>query len=241
MNEIPLVTPGWTAPGNVIAYTTTREGGASVAPFASLNVGDHVGDIPASVARNRGRLPFCDRIHWLQQIHSNHVVTLPSDECKADAAISRTPGAFCAVMTADCVPLLLTNHSGSEVAAIHAGWKGLESSIIANTVEAMHSAADDLIAWIGPAISGENYEVDVQLAERFSAVPNAILKRTANKALLNLPDVAYWQLNQAGVRNVTQSGYCTYADDVRFFSHRRATHEGLSATGRIVSVIGIRS
>ena len=240
MSNVPVITPDWSAAQNIVAYTTTRAGGVSVTPFASLNVGDHVGDIPASVNHNRARLPFSEHIHWLKQVHGDRVVTLPTPVCEADAAISRTPGAFCAVMTADCVPILVSNLSGTEVAAIHAGWKGLESGIIANTINAMHSDASALIAWIGPAISADNYEVDNKLAQRFYDVPNAVLTKAADKALLDLPLIAQWQLCHAGVSKVVQSQHCTYADDARFYSHRRATHAGQSATGRIVSVIGIR-
>lgn len=239
MIDLPLITPTWSEGSGILAYTTTRAGGVSTGNFESLNVGGHVGDDPYAVAQNRQRLLEPQAIHWLEQIHSADVVTLPTTERTADAAISRTRGEFCAVMTADCVPILLRNNDLSEVAAIHAGWKGLERKIIANTLAAMHSKPSQLNAWIGPAISAQYYEVDLPLAQRFAAVPDAYKITSPGKAQLDLPAIARWQLNQLGVHNVALSGLCTYADSERFFSHRRATHAGQNSTGRIVSVIGL--
>ncbi len=239
MSDIHVIKPDWSGKHGVLAYTTTRSGGVSKGNFESLNVGLHVGDNPHDVAVNRQKIPAAKGIHWLEQIHSSSVVTLPTNERTADAAISRTQGVFCAVMTADCVPILVCNHHATEVAAIHAGWKGLESGIIANTISGMQSPAAQLQAWIGPAISAQCYEVDRQLAQRFAEVPNAFRNTVPGKALLDLPWVASWQLKQLGVQNVEQSELCTYTDEERFFSHRRASHRGEKSTGRIVSVIGI--
>ncbi|GGW85655.1 peptidoglycan editing factor PgeF [Alteromonas halophila] len=240
MNGLSLIYPVWEAPPDILAYTTTRAGGISEGTYASLNVGEHVGDEPGRVKHNRSLLPGAQGITWLQQVHSNDVVTLPATLHKADAAISRTPGLSCAVMTADCVPVLLCNQTGTEVAAIHAGWRGLADGVIGNTVRAMTSPAAQLFAWIGPAICGDCYEVDQQLAAQFDSVPGAVKRRNDNKALLDLPLIAEYQLLASSIRSVVQSKACTYTDSTRFFSHRRASHAGNINTGRQVSVIGIR-
>ncbi|GGF75836.1 peptidoglycan editing factor PgeF [Alteromonas lipolytica] len=238
-SEIPLILPRWSAPQNVLAYCTTREGGFSQGNYAGLNVGLHVGDDAEVVLRNRHLLPASDKIHWLNQIHGADVVTLPTAATSADAAISRSASYYCAVMTADCVPVLLCDNSGKEVAAIHAGWKGLHLKIIEHTVAGMTSPPDQLMAWIGPAISQACYEVPESVATHFMAYPAAVV-RSANpdKYLIDLPLVAKYQLELLGVGSVVNSALCTYQDP-RFFSHRRATHNAQSQTGRIVSVIGL--
>ncbi|WP_394221053.1 peptidoglycan editing factor PgeF [Alteromonas gracilis] len=240
-SALNLITPQWPCPPNIVAYTTTRSGGASVGDFAGLNVGSHVGDDLLMVKANRSLLPYSDKITWLEQVHSNRVVSLPSVDTTADAAYSTSTSHFCAVMTADCVPILLCDDQGQEVAAVHAGWKGLDSKIIANAVARFTFPASKLMAWIGPAISGCCYEVDVDLANKFKHVENAVsMSANKGKFLLNLPLIAQTQLIEAGVTNVTQSNLCTYSDEQRFYSHRRATHQHKRTTGRIVSVIGIR-
>ena len=237
---LDLITPAWSCPSNIVAYTTTRIGGTSVGDFAGLNVGAHVGDDLLLVKTNRSLIPHSEKITWLEQIHSNRVVSLPSADTTADASYSSLTSHFCAVMTADCVPILLCDGSGQEVAAVHAGWKGLESNIIKNAVAHFNSDANKLIAWIGPAISGACYEVDAQLASKFRHIKGAIAAScNEGKYLLDLPLVAQVQLQQAGVENITQSNLCTYTDEQRFYSHRRATHQNKRTTGRMVSVIGL--
>ncbi|MCU7555782.1 peptidoglycan editing factor PgeF [Alteromonas sp. ASW11-19] len=238
---INLITPDWPAPQSVVAYTTTRAGGASSSPYTSLNVGLHVGDNPARVTHNRSLLPHHEKIGWLNQVHGSRVVTLPATDIEADAAISRSRDAFCAVMTADCVPVLLTNRQGNEVAAVHAGWQGLEKQVIAATVAAMRSSSDSLLAWIGPAISVRHYEVPSSLAAKFSTYTNVTQPATsADKVMLDLPQIALQQLQALGIAQISQSPQCTYADSKLFFSHRRSQHEGATSTGRMVSVIGFR-
>lgn len=237
--DIPLIIPTWDAPANVLAYCSTREGGCSTGPYASLNVGMHVGDCAASVSRNRQLLPSHQKLHWLNQVHGDQVVELPSSKTEADAAISRSPEHYCAVMTADCVPVLLCNTTATEVAAIHAGWKGLHLNIIAQTVATMQSPANSLFAWIGPSISQPHYEVGEQVARHFSQYPGAIIRSSnADKYLIDLPMVAQYQLSAVGIANVTSAPLCTYSDE-RFFSHRQATHHQQQQTGRMVSVIGL--
>lgn len=237
---LDLVTPAWSCPSNVVAYTTTRSGGGSMGDFAGLNVGAHVGDDLLLVKANRSLIPHSEKITWLEQVHSNRVVSLPSADTTADAAYSSSKSHFCAVMTADCVPILLCDGSGQEVAAVHAGWKGLETNIIKNAVGQFSCDTHKLMAWIGPAISGACYEVDAQLASKFRHIKGVIADSpNEGKYLLDLPLIAQMQLQQAGVDIITQSNLCTYSDERRFYSHRRATHQNKRTTGRMVSVIGL--
>ena len=239
-STLEFITPAWSCPSNVVAYTTTRAGGTSIGDFAGLNVGAHVGDDLLLVKANRNLIPHSEKITWLEQVHSNRVVSLPSVDTTADAAYSSSKTHFCAVMTADCVPILLCDESGQEVAAVHAGWKGLETNIISSAVAHFESDAKKLIAWVGPAISCACYEVDAQLANKFRHINGAIANSiNKDKYLLDLPLVTQIQLQQAGVENITQSNLCTYTDERRFYSHRRATHQNKRTTGRMVSVIGL--
>jgi len=255
-NSPHIITPSWNAPSNIVAYTSTRNHGVSEGEYAGCNVGDHVGDDPTAVKRNRATLPYADRICWLQQVHGNHIVGLPIDANRvsdqednlnstkiptADAAMSSSSHSFCAVMTADCVPILLCDSSGTQVAAIHAGWKGLRLDIITKCVKQFNAVPNQLMAWIGPAICQTCYEVDLQLANTFSHYAGAIKAGTkVNKFLLDLPKIAEFQLLSLGIDNVINSRRCTYCESESFYSHRRATHQGLTSTGRIVSVIGLR-
>ena len=239
-STLELITPAWSCPSNIVAYTTTRLGGASMGDFAGLNVGAHVGDDLLLVKANRSLLPHSQKATWLEQVHSNRVVSLPSADTTADAAYSSSVSHFCAVMTADCVPILLCDESGQEVAAVHAGWKGLETNIIKNAVGQFSCDANKIMAWIGPAISGACYEVDANLASKFRHIDGAVSNsNNKGKYFLDLPLVAQIQLQQTGVENITQSNLCTYSDERRFYSHRRATHQNKRTTGRMVSVIGL--
>lgn len=247
-------------PGNVVAYTSTRCGGVSReafeddavrkeiptadtprADYRGLNVGAHVGDDMVIVRQNRERLRYSDRITWLEQVHGSTVVTLPSSSVEADASFSSSSTHFCAVMTADCVPVLISDNKGKEVAAIHAGWKGLRANIIANAVTYFSSEPSQLIAWIGPSICMQCYEVDETLADKFSQYENSVKqKKEADRYLLDLPNIANLQLARLGIQHITQSHLCTYCRNDLFYSHRKATHNNYAATGRIVSVIGFK-
>ncbi|MBU2979045.1 peptidoglycan editing factor PgeF [Alteromonas sp. C1M14] len=236
-----VLTPDWAVPENVFAYTTTRAGGGSSKAYASLNVGKHVGDCEQTVEENRRKLPYHEKLIWLNQVHGNRCVTLPTTEYDADGVISRDKGFACAIMTADCLPILLVNERGDEVAAIHAGWQGLVKGVIPNTLKQLLSAPDTLLAWIGPAISQQCYEVSGAVSEAFSRWPQAILPgATQGKFMLDLPAVAKAQLAQAGVKRVTLSGLCTYSNPALFFSHRRSSQCQQVPCGRQVSVIGFK-
>lgn len=242
MTEPELIYPEWPAPANVTAYSTTRSGGFSKGQYQGLNVGMHVGDDPQHVQANRNKLPGADKLVWLNQVHGTHckLLTAMTDDSPADASISRSPAKWCAVMTADCIPIVLCDRHGSEVAAIHAGWQGLANYIIGGVVAAMQSCTTDLIAWIGPAISGACYQVDATLAARFKDFPAAVSKdSTAGKFRLDLNYIAAAQLSAAGVPVIIQSGLCTYRQPHQFYSHRYAQHHHATPTGRIVTVIGL--
>ena len=237
-----LITPAWTAPPSVFAYSTTRIGGVSEGIYCGLNVGDHVGDTVESVAHNRASLPMSRHIHWLQQVHSNLALALPSKDSRGDASFTSSPNVACAVMTADCVPILMTNNDGSTVAAIHAGLKGLQTHIIANTIErAFATSNTDLMAWIGPHISVRHYELSECDSQAFSTVTDAILPSTnPGKVMLDLAVIAIEQLKQMGVDHIAIDGRCTYEEELQFFSYRRARHQNKANCGRMVSVIAIK-
>ena len=236
-----FVVPDVNFPERVFAYCSLRQGGFSVGAYSSLNVGMHVGDDDGRVARNREQLPHQQKIHWLEQVHGNECITLPSQQRQADASISRHVSFACAVMTADCVPILLSNVEGTEVAAIHAGWKGLASGIVAQTVASMSSRSDNLMAWIGPAISQANYEVPSEVVEHFASWRSSYRSSdNPGKFLLDLPAITLSQLRQAGVENITNSALCTYERESQFFSHRRSVHRQTGPCGRQVSVIGFK-
>ncbi len=238
--DLPLIKPQWRAPASVVAYTTTRAGGVSIGRHSTLNLGLHVQDDPDYVLANRAKLPGADKLQWLDQVHGNRAVMLPAKDSEADASISSDPTLWCAIMTADCVPVLLCNRQGTEVAAIHAGWQGLYSRIIARTIQTMRSSPEDILAWIGPAICGFHYQVDETLANKFSVYKGvAVPDEAPGKWRLDLPGIARYQLHNAGVDAVTDAKRCTYHHNQEFFSHRRSMHEHSGTPGRMVSVIGL--
>jgi YfiH family protein len=240
---IEVVKPDWPAPLAVQACCTTRAGGFSSAPYDSLNVGLHVGDSAELVARNRARLREqlelpCEPC-WINQTHGVHAVTLgEEDERNADAAIAREPGRIAVIMTADCLPILMCNQEGSEVAAVHAGWRGLQAGVIQSTLAAMHSSPQQLIAWIGPGISQACFEVGDEVYSAFVGQDPATARGfTANRPghwLCDLGGLAESILCAAGVAGVTRSPHCSYLDAEMFFSYRRE-----ATTGRMASLIWI--
>ncbi len=229
----------WPAPGGIVAGTTTRSGGVSDAGFASLNLGGHVGDAPDAVAANRAR--FADALGlsqepaWLEQVHGSSVLRIVSagdERPAADASVTAEPGMPLVIMTADCLPVLLANRDGTEVGAAHGGWRSLAGGILSKTVEAM--APGELVAWLGPAISQPNFEVGAEVREAFVGMDPALdacfelNERARYQADLYM--IARHQLLAAGVSEVHGGGFCTYADDTRFYSHRRDPQCGRMAT-----------
>ncbi|ACO75205.1 Uncharacterized conserved protein [Laribacter hongkongensis HLHK9] len=236
------LTAGWPAPARVRTLITTRDGGVSLAPYASLNLGQHVGDDPAAVAENRARLRAClpAEPFWLNQVHGIGVqeacADAPDVPPDADAGFTRQPGVVCAVMTADCLPVLLTDRSGSVVAAAHAGWRGLCNGIIEATIARMAVPASDILAWLGPAIGPDAFEVgpevraafmahDPTAASAFAAIPDG-------KYLADIYLLARQRLNACGVTEVHGGDACTVTERERYFSYRRD-----GRTGRMASLI----
>ena len=234
----PMIVPDWPAPLSVKSLMTTREGGVSGAPWASFNLGDHVGDDPLHVAANRTRL----RQHlpaepgWLKQIHGVTVVEAGADLLEADAAFSRQRGSVCAVLTADCLPVLFCDRAGSVVAAAHAGWRGLADGVLEATVAAMQVPPGDILAWMGAAIGPQAFEVGDEVRQAFVAQhPEAAMAfrpHAPGKWLADIYQLARTRLVSAGVRAIYGGGRCTFTETDRFFSYRR---DGVS--GRMASLI----
>ena len=224
----------------VVAYTTTIHGGVSEGPFNTLNLGEHVGDRDEHVASNRARLPYAQCIHWLNQTHSDKAIELPNTRQDADAAYSRQAEIACAVMTADCVPVLLADKDGNTVAAIHAGLQGLKNNIIRKTIVQAFQRVESqhIFAWIGPHIGACHYELPAAESEPFSAIADVDYpSHNPDKVMLDLGKIARFQLNQVGVQNIVEDGRCTYCEQQNLFSYRRSSHLGEANCGRMVSVI----
>ena len=219
----------WPVPGNIVAGTTTRVGGVSAGVFESLNLGAHVGDDAAAVVENRDRfVTMCglpDEPDWLTQVHGTAVNVPGETNAAADAAIDRRPATVVAVLTADCLPILLCDESGEEVAAIHGGWRGLAAGIITATLSRMASAPGALIAWLGPAISQSAFEVGDEVRKAFVdldvAAGACFVPNERSRWQADLYGLARLQLRAAGVGAVYGGEYCTYRDSGRFFSYRR--------------------
>ncbi|MBY0578415.1 MAG: peptidoglycan editing factor PgeF [Burkholderiales bacterium] len=226
-----FIVPDWPAPSNVRCLITTRTGGVSHPPYSSLNLGSHVGDDPLHVAQNRRAIRnfLPDEPKWLNQIHGNRIVNLDEPETSdADGAFTRQPNVVCAIMTADCLPVLLSGRN--TVAALHAGWRGLAAGIIEKTVPVMGENA--LVAYLGPAIGQEAFEVGEEVLDALEAESAAFRKGANGKWHADLYAVARMKLEKAGISGVHGGNYCTYRDASRFFSHRRD-----GKTGRMGSFI----
>lgn len=228
----------WPAPKNISALCTTRTTGYSLPPYDSNNLALHVSDNEALVNKNRillsQTLNLPGELTWLDQTHSTDCIIAEEDENRiADAAITRSLTHPLVILTADCLPITLCSLQGDEIAAIHAGWRGLFNGIVDNTLDKMHNANDQLIAWIGPAICQNCYEVgeDVYLAftTKYPMTKNAF-KPTQTKWLANLALMAEMILLSKGIQAVYQSGLCTYESENEFYSYRRAAQTGRIAT-----------
>lgn len=238
----------WPAPPNVRAISTLRTGGVSVGPFASLNLGAHVGDEPAAVAENRRRLKAALQLDaeplWLNQVHGVDVVAAgaPKDSTvpTADASVCEGHGRACTIMTADCLPVLFCDREGTRVGAAHAGWRGLASGVLGATVTALGVAADRLIAWLGPAIGQNAFEVGSEVREEFvtrnAAAAVAFAGNARGRWQADLYALARLELARLGVREVHGGTYCCHEDTARFFSYRR---DG-GKTGRMASMVWLQ-
>ena len=234
------IVPDWPAPANVRALITTRSGGVSTGPFANMNLGQRVGDDTESVRTNRALLRdlLPAEPGWLQQVHGTLVVDADRlrHPVEADAAVARNPDSVCAVMVADCLPVLLTNRDGSVVASAHAGWRGLAAGVLENTVQAMGTTPGELLAYLGPAIGPSAFEVGADVRDAFLdrsvEAASAFVVHKPDKWLADLFALARQRLLSAGVNRIHGGRLCTFSDSRRFFSHRRD-----KVTGRMAALI----
>lgn len=245
MNELRqqhLLVPEWPAPERVRALSTTRQGGISEPPYNSLNLADHVADVPAHVAENRRQLAklagYPREPAWLQQVHGNQVVAAETVRAPvaADAVWTHEPGYPCVVITADCLPILLCDRAGTVVAAAHAGWRGLVGGVIAATLGHLNVPTSQLLAWLGPAIGPNAFEVGEEVRAAFlqvdAACSGCFQPSPAGRWLADLYGLARRQLAGLGVTAIYGGNFCTFSDSERFFSYRRE-----SRTGRMASLI----
>jgi polyphenol oxidase len=240
------ISPVWPAPAWVAAVVTTREGGASRGPYASLNLGFSTADDAGITAQNRASLAAGLSVtpRWLSQVHGTDVVNVAQceDRAQADASVSRTTDFACAILVADCMPILLTDRDGTVVAAAHAGWRGLCHGVIESTVSAMAVEPQKLIAWLGPSIGPASFEVGDDVRDAFIARDKAAHRAfraypgRPGKWLCDLAALARMRLRALGVPAVYGGGFCTVAD-ARFYSHRR--DQGVS--GRMAALIWLKT
>lgn len=238
-----LIEPDWPAPPRVRALSTARRGGFSGPPYASLNVGMHVGDDPARVMRNRASVIKCAGVTtqpgWLDQVHGTTVADFDAanpDRHRvpptADASVTTQAGRVCVIMTADCLPILFADLAGSVVAAAHGGWRGLAAGVVEATVAAICErgvAPGDLIAWLGPAIGPAAYEVGSDVADAVGSSAALVPGRRGHWQL-DLYGLARERLVARGVGHIHGGDWCTHSEPERFFSHRRDGVTGRHAT-----------
>jgi len=238
--------PDWPAPSHIKSMQTLRSGGKSKGKYNSLNLATHVNDEINTVHSNRDLINqyLPSSPHWLNQTHSVDVLKLPSQTLNGDASYTIDKNTVCVVQTADCLPLLVTNIDGTIVAAIHAGWRGLLNGVIENTIEKMNMLPNELLIWLGPAISQKHFEVgfDVKnsFCEKHSEAEKAFHLISDQKWLADIYALAKIRLNLCGVKQIyggsVSDNYCTFANEVDYFSYRR---DGV--TGRMASLIWIGS
>lgn len=238
----------WLAPPGVRALTTTRHGlGVSQAPFDSFNLGIRCGDDADAVIENRRHLDLALGLpsapRWLRQVHGTEVVRFAPSlqaregveaEPEADAVVTSTPGTVLAILTADCLPVVFAARDGSEIAAAHAGWRGLADGMLEATVAAMNTPVDDIVAWLGPAAGPDAYEIGVEVFEAFVArdagASAAFAQARPGHWKVDLYALARRRLAAVGVIDVHGGDLCTISDPARFFSHRRDQRSGRMAT-----------
>lgn len=237
----------WPAPENVRALVTTRRGGFSKDSFSSFNMGIYSGDNPETVEQNRAQLTSDWQLNrppqWLKQVHGVDVIEARpgQGEQQADAMFTRETGVMCTALTADCLPVLFCDHSGTVVAAAHAGWKGLLAGVLENTVKAMDVNPADILVWLGPAISQKSFEVGPEVREQFIAVEpqaaGAFVCGEGDRWFADIYQLARQRLRGSSVTAVYGGGFCSVAQEDLFYSYRRDGRE----SGRMASVIWIES
>lgn len=246
-NQTRWIRPDWPAPQCIHAFTTTRLGGVSQAPFDSFNLAQHVGDDPRSVAANRdllrGELVLPSEPVWLNQVHGDRLVDAacvdPSRPIDADGAFCGQPGVVCTVMTADCLPVLLARSDGSGIAAVHAGWRGLAAGIVQRAVETLPGAGP-VLAWLGPAIGPACFEVGLEVKQAFAHLGRshelAFRRHHHDKYHADIYALARMALLQCGVTRLFGGRWCTHRQSELFYSYRRS-----GETGRMASLIWMAS
>lgn len=238
---LPLIVPDWPAPACVQARVTTKLGGVSAAPFGSFNPADHVGDDRHAVAANRAllRAQLPSGPVWLDQVHGSEVVDADRIAgARADASVARCSGTVCAVLTADCLPVLFCSRQGDVVAAAHAGWRGLAAGVLARTVERMACPPAEILAWLGPAIGPASFEVGPEVRAVFAAplprAEEAFRPGRDDRLMADIYRLARLALARAGVTAVYGGGLCTVGQPGLFHSYRRD-----GRTGRMASLVWI--
>lgn len=237
MNPHPeWLVPDWPAHPRVRAFVTTRAGGVSTGEYASMNLGLSSGDEAADVARNRAivRRVLPGDPAWLAQVHGTDVADLDAprgeDRPRADASVTSTPGRVPVVLTADCMPLFVCDKAGRRVAVAHAGWRGMSAGVIERTVGAIGADPGEVLAWMGPAIGPDAFEVGPEVKEAFEGVDpgcaSAFVPGKPGKFMADLYALARRRLARAGVREIHGGGFCTFHEPGRFFSYRRVQKSG---------------
>jgi YfiH family protein len=239
--------PDWPAPENVRACITLRSDGASAEPYEGFNLAAHVGDDEAAVAKNRQQLADeqnLKSVQWLEQVHGTKLVEAKSDDLvrTADGSYSCNRGHTCAVLTADCLPVLLCDREGTQVAAVHAGWRGLAAGIVGRAVKSFKSSPKDVLVYLGPAISQPHFEVGIDVLEAFyeSALNESHLQAISHsfepsrqapmKYQADIYALARAELQALGVTEIYGGDQCTFADAERYFSYRRENMTGRQAS-----------
>ncbi|MGF1545891.1 MAG: peptidoglycan editing factor PgeF [Thiotrichales bacterium] len=242
--NLNFLRPEWPIPPHVHAYVTTRTGGFSRAPYQGFNLATHVGDDLARVERNRDLLRLMlelpDNPVWLSQVHGTRVVDasqVHSTPAEADAAVTDRSGVVCAVLTADCLPVFFSTLDGDKVAVAHAGWRGLANGVLEASLTALGTPPDEVMAWLGPAIGPNAFEVGQEVVDEFLRGGRDAIgcfePAHSGKWFADIYALARLRLMNVGCRQVFGGGLCTYTDSKRFYSHRR---DG-GTTGRMASLI----
>lgn len=242
LNKADFIIPNWPAPANVKALQTTRAGGVSLAPYASLNLGNHVNDNAVHVAQNRQSLSqfLPSEPVWLRQVHGINVIDAATASCEpeADASFTTRANTVCVTMTADCLPILLCDIAGTKVAAVHAGWRSLCDGVIENTLLQLQTnhanlQASDFMAWLGPAIGPQAFEVGAEVRAQFMAQhaeAQSAFVAHGDKYLCNIYQITTQRLNALGITQIYGGGRCTFTEKDQFFSYRRDGYTGRMGT-----------
>ncbi len=246
-----IIEPGWPAGDRIIAFTTTRLGGVSKGNFASSNFSFHVGDDPSDVEQNRkniqSKLPPSTKIKWLHQEHGGKVVVADQDSSvRADASWTSSPGWACAIQTADCLPVLVSDCNSSCVGAAHVGWRGLLCNVLENLTREMPTDASQLMVWFGPRIGPKSFEIRERVVDeihtwilRKEGAPEEFLKvnpRSKGGYLADLAGLAALALSSVGVSKIYGVDCCSYSESNLFYSHRRDGGQ----TGRMATLITLK-